>query len=72
MLWSRYDDFICIAIPNRKHPCPTALTENCSREPVESAVWHSFLNAGVTDNVHPVADLIFPDHAGHGWKPALA
>jgi hypothetical protein len=72
MLWSRYDDFICIAIPYRKHPCPTTLTEDCSRKPVKTAMGHSFLNAGVTDNVHPVADLVFPDHAGHGWKPALA
>ena len=72
MLWSRYDDFICIAIPYRKHPRPSALAENCSRKPVEAAMWHSLLDAWVTDNVHPVTDLVFPDHAGHRRKAALS
>ena len=72
MLWSRNNDFICIAVADGKHPRPPTLAENGSRQPMEAAVWHSLLNAGVTDNVHPVADLVFLDHAGYRGKPALS
>jgi hypothetical protein len=72
MLWSRYDDFVGIAITDSKHPRPSALTEDCPGEPVKTAMWHSLLDAWVTDNVHPVADLVFPDHAGYRRKPALS
>jgi hypothetical protein len=72
MLWSCNDDFICIAVTDGKHPRPATLAENGSRHPMEAAVWHSLLNAGVTDNVHPVADLVFLDYAGYRGKPALS
>ena len=65
MLWSCNDDFICIAVTDGKHPGPPTLAENGSRQAVEAAVWHSLLDARVTDNVHPVADLVFLDDAGH-------
>ncbi len=72
MLWSRYDDFICIAIPYSQHPRPPTLAEDRTCKAVESAMGHSLLNAGVTDNVHPVTDLIFPDHTSHRRKSALS
>jgi hypothetical protein len=72
MLWSRNNDFICIAVTNGKHPRPPTLAENGSRQPMETAVWHSFLDARVTDNVHPVTDLVFLDYTGHWRKPALS
>ena len=72
MLWSCNDDFICIAVTDGKHPRPPALAEDSSCQPVEAAVGHSLLNARVTDNVHPVADLVFLDYAGYGGKPAFS
>jgi hypothetical protein len=72
MLWSCNDGFICISIADGKHPRPPTLAENGSRQTVEAAVWHSLLNARVTDNVHPVADLVFLNYAGYGRKPALS
>jgi len=72
MLWSRNDDFICIAVTDGEHPRPPALAENGSGQPVEAAVGHPFLDTGVTDNVHPVADLKFLDDAGYRRKPALS
>jgi len=72
MLRSRNDDLICIAVTDGKHPRPPTLAKNGSRQSMEAAVWHSFLDARVTDNVHPVADLVSLDYAGYGRKPALA
>jgi len=72
MLWSRNDDFICIAVADRKHPGTPALSEDCSRQAMEAAVRHPLLDRGITDNVHPVADLKFLDDTGHGRKPAFS
>jgi len=72
MLWSCNDDFICIAVTDGKHPGTPPLSEDSSCQTVETAVWHSLLDRGVTDNVHPVANLEFLDDAGYGRKPALS
>ena len=72
MLWSRYDDFISIAIADGQHPGTSTLPENGSRQPMETAMWHPLLDRGITDNVHPVADLEFLDDAGYRRKPAFS
>ena len=64
MLWSGNDDLIGVAVADGEHPCPAALAEDRSGHSVEAAVGHSFLDAGITDNVHPVADLKSLDNAG--------
>ena len=52
----------------RQHPCTPALTKDCSGQAVEAAVGHPLLDAGITDNVHPVADLKSLDYAGARWQ----
>jgi hypothetical protein len=69
MLWSRYDDFIRIAVTDGEHPGPPALAENGPGKPVETAVGHPLLDTGVTDDVYPVADLKSLDNAGARWQP---
>ncbi len=72
MLWSRYDDFVSIAVADGQHPGTPALPENGSRQTMETAMRHPLLDSGITDNVHPVADLEFLDDAGHRRKPAFS
>ncbi len=72
MLWSRNDDFICIAVADGKHPGTPTLTEDSSCQSMEAAVWHPLLDCGITDNVYLVANLKFLDDAGYGRKPALS
>ena len=72
MLWSGNDDLVGVAVTDGKHPCTPALTKNCSGQAVEAAVGHSLLDAGITDNVHPVADLVFLYNAGYRGKSALS
>jgi hypothetical protein len=64
MLRSRNDDLVGVAVANGEHPCPPALTENGSRQAVETAVGHTLLDAGVADNVYPVTNLESLDNAG--------
>ena len=68
MLWSGNDDLVGVAVTDGKHPCAPALTKDCSGQAVETAVGHSLLDAGITDNVHPVADLKSLDYAGARWQ----
>ncbi len=72
MLWSRYDDFVSMAVADCQHPCTPALTENGSCQTMETAMWHSLLDGGITDNVHPVTDFKFLDDAGDGRKSAFS
>ncbi len=72
MLWSCNHDFICITVTDGKHPGTPPLPEDRSCQPVETAVWHSLLDGGVTDNVHPVANFELLDDAGYGREPALS
>ena len=55
-----------------EHPGTPALAEDSSCQPVEAAMWHTFLDCGVTDNVHPVTDLEFLNDTGNRRKPALS
>jgi hypothetical protein len=64
MLWSCDDDLVGITIADGEHPCPTTLAKNGSGQAVETAVGHSFLDAGITDNVNSVTDLESLDNAG--------
>jgi hypothetical protein len=72
MLWSGNNDFICIAIADGQHPGTPALPENSSCQSMEAAMWHSLLDGGITDNVHPVTDFKFLDDAGDGRKSAFS
>jgi len=72
MLWSCDDDLVGVTIADCKHPRPPALAENCSGQAVETAVGHSLLDTGVTDNVHPVANLKSLDNAGARWQPPFS
>ena len=72
MLWSGNDDLVGVAVADAQHPCTPALTKDGSGQAVETAVGHPLLDAGITDNVHPVADLVFLDHAGDRGKSALS
>jgi len=72
MLRSGYDDFICVAVMNGKHPGPAPPAEDSPCQAMEAAVWHPLLDGRITDNVHPVADLKFLDDRSYGWKPALS
>ena len=68
MLWSCDDDLVGVTIADREHPCTPALAENCSGQAMETAVGHTFLDTGVTDNVNPVTDLKSLDNAGARWQ----
>jgi len=72
MLWSGNNGFVSIAITDSEHPGPSALAENGSRQAVETAVGHSLLDTGITDNVHPVADLESLNDAGARGQPAFS
>ena len=72
MLWSCDDDFVGVTIADGEHPCPPALTEDGPCQAVETAVGHSFLDTGVTDNVYPVTNLKSLDNAGARWQPPLS
>jgi len=72
MLWSCNDDFIGVAVADGEHPRPPALAENGPCQTVETAVGHTFLDTGVTDNVYLVADLKSLDNAGARWQPPLS
>jgi|WetSurMetagenome_2_1015567.scaffolds.fasta_scaffold08059_6 hypothetical protein len=72
MLWSCNDDFIGVAVTDGEHPCPTTLAEDCSGQAMKTAVGHSFLDAGITDNVHPVTNLKSLDYAGARWQPPFS
>ena len=72
MLWSCNDDFVGVTIANGEHPGATALAKDCSCQAMETAVGHSFLDTGVTDNVYPVANLKSLDNAGARWQPPLS
>jgi len=72
MLWSCDDDFVGVTIANGEHPCPSALTENGTRQTVETAVGHTLLDTGVTDNVYLVANLKLLDNAGARRQPPLS
>jgi hypothetical protein len=69
MLWSGNDDLVGVAVTDAQHPCTPALAEDSSGQAVETAVGHPLLDAGITDNVHPVADLKSLDYAGARWQP---
>jgi len=66
MLWSGNDYLVSVAIPDGEHPCPAALADDCAGLPVESAVWHPFLDAGFHDNVDAVTDLKSLDNGSDG------
>ena len=68
MLWSGNDGFVSIAITDREHPGASALAEDSSCQPVEAAVGHTLLDAGITYDVHPVPDLKSLDNAGARWQ----
>ena len=72
MLWSRNDNFICIAVADGEHPRPSAPAENGAGQAVEAAVGHPLLDAGITDNMYLLPDVKFLDDTGHRWKPALS
>ena len=72
MLRSRNDDLVGVTVTDRQHPCTPALTKDSSCQAVEAAVGHSLLDAGITDNVHPVANLKSLDNAGAWWQPAFS
>ena len=72
MLWSCDNDFVGVTVADGEHPCPPALTENGPCQAVETAVGHSFLDTGVTDNVNPVTNLKSLDNAGARWQPPLS
>ena len=72
MLRSGNDDLVGVAIADGKHPCTPALTKDCSGQAMESAVGHTLLDAGVTDNVYPVANLKSLDNAGARRQPAFS
>jgi hypothetical protein len=72
MLWSGNDDLIGVAVADGEHPCPAALTEDSSCQPMEAAVGHALLDTGITDNVHPVADLKSLDYASARGQPAFS
>ena len=72
MLWSGNDDLVGVAIADGEHPRPPALTKDCSCQAVETAVGHSFLDTGVTDNMNPVTNLKSLDNAGARWQPPLS
>ena len=72
MLWSCNDDLIGVTVADGEHPCTSALAEDCSGQAMETAVGHSFLDTGVTDDVHPVSDLKSLDYAGARWQPPLS
>jgi len=72
MLWSCDDDLVGVAIADGEHPGTATLAENGTRQAVETAVGHSFLDTGVTDDVNPVTDLESLDNAGARWQSPLS
>ena len=72
MLWSCDDDFVGVTIADCEHPCTPALAENGPGQAVETAVGHSFLDTGITDDVYPVTDLKSLDNAGARWQTPLS
>jgi hypothetical protein len=57
MLWSGDDDLFGVSVGDRKHPCTPPLPDNGSRLAVKPAVGHTFLDAGVADDVDFLTDL---------------
>jgi hypothetical protein len=72
MLWSCDDDLIGVTITDGEHPGTAALAEDGSRQAVETAVGHTFLDTGVTDYMYPVTNLKSLDNAGARGQPPLS
>jgi len=72
MLWSCDDDLVGVAVADGEHPCPAPLAEDRAGQAMETAVGHSLLDTGITDNVHPVANLKSLDYAGARWQPPFS
>ena len=72
MLWSGDDGLVGVTIADCEHPRTTAATDNRSGLSVEPAVGHALLDTGITDNVHPVADLKSLDYASARGQPAFS
>ena len=68
MLWSGDDDLVGVTVTDGEHPGTAALTDDGTGLSVEAAVGHSLLDAGVTDDMYPVANLKSLDNAGARWQ----
>ena len=72
MLRSGNDDLVGVAVTDGEHPRPPALAEDSSCQPMEAPVGHTFLDTGITDDVHPVTNLESLDNAGARGQPAFS
>ena len=72
MLRSCNDRLFRIAVMNGEHPCTASFANHGTREPVEAAVRHPFLDTGVHHDVNLVADLKLLDNGGDRRQTALS
>lgn len=72
MLRSCNHDLFHVAIEDREHPGPSALTDHFSGLSMEPAVWHPFLDAWLTDDVYTLSNLEVLDQGRHWDDTALA